>query len=563
KKKKKKTQLYQGPSNSTFFGFLVLKPTAFDSITIYDSWNNYKGIYLFGNKKLTQKEPDKLAKNAKTYFQKTYPKPHHTMFAWIDCTEDMPIDKDHVQVVEINSFRNVPPTVATPFVKKDALLENSGYNITIHQDILVYPGRKKRVIEPNDKDIQGFFLFVHLETDLLPLHPAGGKHIYLSLTGDAPGALNFQLAVSDFGQPGGSWPVGLRYVFPKPPGSKYPVSQFYPLFEAAGTDSEKKLYHLFYAQWKPFDFDHSSLDIPGISFRLQLTGGKPAYRIIGGPTPSGYTTCFRDVCGKHQVVLYPFPNKKYPPKFVFNKSIGEDGQKINYLVPSGKFELGLKRNVKHGITRKSSSGNQIKLLCGLAGTEFIKFTPRSGTTPGDILTFVPGQGAEKTGDSRLSDKKYTTARVSIHPSTKTPVDYYAQPADAALYHHGKDDPAPLRGEPAILDAYDTKNNSLNSKRVFPMVPYAGVKKAAHLTAALIENYEYRVIAMNRKMAIDDPAAGPGQIRENIAPHNQKTTHTTTPQGFLAEIYDNGPWESVTLTKTTKTVKKKGIPTVET
>jgi hypothetical protein len=118
---------------------------------------------------------------------------------------------------------------------------------------------------------------------------------------------------------------------------------------------------------------------------------------------------------------------------VFNDQVPDKSPWV--MIPSGSYVL--------GVAQQAGAG-PMELMCGLAGTEVISFTPQADATQprtGDYLVFQPGNGAYAPGfgaataasNTDLLTNNYTTAWATVVPGATGTPSYYAQPQGAELY----------------------------------------------------------------------------------------------------------------------------------
>jgi hypothetical protein len=227
---------------------------------------------------------------------------------------------------------------------------------------------------------------------------------------------------------------------------------------------------------------------------------------------------------------------------------------LYYVVPSGRFLL-----------HSETAGSLPQLMCGLSGLETVRFR---AATPYDVLTFHPDEpayapvfpipaAAEDSTEggpidcvqpNQFLDARYVTSWMTISAGSSSPPVYQAQPDGAPLYalNNGAG-----KSNTDYLGHFDPITALLNSperRDAFPLATYFNTKAGASgydvFSAADIRQFEIDVIAPQRRAAIPRlsssasgiPPAGAGAGR----------TRATTPQGFLAEVNDNGTWARLLL-----------------
>src|SRR6185503_15004423 len=193
-----------------------------------------------------------------------------------------------------------------------------------------------------------------------------------------------------------------------------------------------------------------------------------------------------------------------------------------------------------------------KLLCGLAGTEFLSFTPASIAGAGDRLTFQANHAAfapvfpllgsgNSSGEPLLKDDLLTAwARPKGETGNPAPV-YFSQPQEAGLFEPAA---GTTDGVLAVFDAPAARFTAAATAPFFPMAPYAGVDPAGSgsFPPTYVRGFEQQILTPVRRAAI---AAMP------VAPQRLATAGfartTTTPQGLLARV-DDLAWKSVLVAK---------------
>jgi hypothetical protein len=275
---------------------------------------------------------------------------------------------------------------------------------------------------------------------------------------------------------------------------------------------------------------------------------------------SHYCTIFGDTLSLLPVGASQASQECLPARFVF--TLGERTSKsaeIFHLSPEGDFVLQVNNAQQEGV---------YDLLCGLSGTEFIGFQPKTDDYPGDRLRFLsrqpayapnfPFQQASPVGppldpDARLLDHTYMTSWATVvrAPSAGGSIAYVAQPKGASLY--GRDDL--ISDKCKTLFGFKDPSVALpNDGLAFPLVPYAGVTPGNGQTSfskEQIEDFERQVIGPTRRQAIghhpatttapSKMAALLGSRAEDNASYN-----ATTPAGLLATVGPNGQWTKILL-----------------
>ncbi len=239
-----------------------------------------------------------------------------------------------------------------------------------------------------------------------------------------------------------------------------------------------------------------------------------------------------------------------------------DSEESYYLVPQGDFYLGFDPDATPG----AATNGQYNLLCGIAGTETISFTPASNDSEnpyvGDIIRFYAGQAAyapifpfpevslfnppDYEGDP-LINSDYHTAWINIIPSNSKSNLYSSQPEGSMLY--GKEnevyqETSEFLGffEPSIVVSPD-------QGFCFPMVFYRNFNTDIKVN---FNKFEFQIILPSRKSKINH--SSPISAQSKYTYHNKEllanatTTAATTNQGLVVNIETDGNWSELQLAK---------------
>ena len=209
------------------------------------------------------------------------------------------------------------------------------------------------------------------------------------------------------------------------------------------------------------------------------------------------------------------------------------------LTPAGDFELAA-----------DTGGDSAYLMCGLAGTEAIKFRPQRGQG-GDLVRFTPYQPAyaprypfsvtspvspQTDPTAPLLDGTMTTSWATIVAGSG-PTAYVAQPKGAALYGVG----GAAYANRKVL-AWADPSETLPLDVPFPLAGYG--QQGAGWSPAEVADFERLVIAPVRRQIIGTPAATDRDKASQAAPYT-----TATPTGQIVGISD-GVWTSILLGRVT-------------
>jgi hypothetical protein len=233
-----------------------------------------------------------------------------------------------------------------------------------------------------------------------------------------------------------------------------------------------------------------------------------------------------------------------------------------YLVPQGNFHLGFDPDATPG---KAING-QYNLLCGIAGTETISFTPASSDSEfpydGDIISFYSGQAAyapvfpfpevdlfnppDYEGDP-LINTQYHTAWFNILPANNLSNLYSSQPEGSMLY--AKDSEVHI-ATPEFLGFFEPSIVvSSNQGFCFPMVFYGGFDTDVEFD---FNEFEFQIILPSRKSIINEGATISAQSKytyhNSMLRANAAATAATTNQGLIANVETDGHWSALQLAK---------------
>jgi hypothetical protein len=214
------------------------------------------------------------------------------------------------------------------------------------------------------------------------------------------------------------------------------------------------------------------------------------------------------------------------------------------LSPAGDFELAT-----------DVGGDTAYLMCGLAGTEAIKFRPQRGQGS-DLIRFTPYRPAyaprypfsvtspvspPTDPTAPLLDATVTTSWATIVPGSGTPA-YVAQPKGGALYGVGG---APYADRKVL--AWADPSGRLPLDVPFPLAGYghsADTVTPGGWSPAEVADFERQVIAPVRRQIIGTPAATGQDSTGQAAPYTM-----ATPTGQIVSISD-GVWTSILLGRVT-------------
>lgn len=235
-----------------------------------------------------------------------------------------------------------------------------------------------------------------------------------------------------------------------------------------------------------------------------------------------------------------------------------------YTVPNGNFRISIAEND----TKYLDASSQMRILCGLSGTETVSVSPVSTRSAGDFISFKAGQPAyvpqfpiikvknkvgENTSVKELNDS-FHTAWVGFvkAPSSKAPVVYHLQPQGNAMFSDQQTDTSEESN--IFLDFYPGNSGTLNDLAqtvYFPMAAY-GIKTLMP-KKVLATDFETQILIPMRK--IESDRALKRQIESRAVLRNQyqsenrslSLTNSVTSQGFCIQIQEEtNTWEKMQL-----------------
>ncbi|MGA3133889.1 MAG: hypothetical protein ABSD59_24275, partial [Terracidiphilus sp.] len=203
-----------------------------------------------------------------------------------------------------------------------------------------------------------------------------------------------------------------------------------------------------------------------------------------------------------------------------------------------------------------TSGEARDLMCGLQGSEFIAFRPKSASFPGDFLRYSASQAAyaprypfpvsSPTGppedpQAPLLEENFWTSWGNLIAGDAGVIPYVAQPKGMTLF--GRDSVVNPR-QPLLLGMMDPSVHLPPAGvKVFPLAPYAGAVPGK----ANLPDFELQIIGPTRRKVIGESSKGFSSSRRGalLAAANEASYDTTTPSGFLVTV-DNGKWKKILL-----------------
>jgi hypothetical protein len=471
-------------------------------LSLDDAWND-KGLFLFAVNRPNIADIPILLKALEQYQRNERIEDDEIQFIWLSSTI----------INECKKLKIVNGTAGWKTKDNFDFTIGNSYSLSIPQKNYVEFKSKKMWIEITS--MQGFDIkFVDKKVN----------KVYLPFGGKDSGAFRFSVKIySDkiFSQ---KQYVGLKYFYFKKNGNHVDkVEQNYPIFEKQ-PNTEIDFY-----------VSLDLLDPYNRTYEKFSDFGLRTYLAFNNVTelPSYFRTSFGHVVelspdiqwdSNHQGVPRPLPGSGIlilSPKYKIS-----DFRSASYTVPHGHFFL--------SVNDTQPYEGAMRLLCGSSGTETISFSPKANGYPGDYMEFYRGKPAfwpSELDDSelkqlpQLTDDAYTSW-IAVRPSRRRIIE-----APGIIYSSQSEDDPHFRPlvegvsqfyEPGIYDWTEDKDNSI------PLVPLIGVQRDDSLQLKDAFELEWRGIASNRKMLMN-------QLSEQlIGVSNSRLTDglSTTPQGLF-------------------------------
>lgn len=549
--------LYQSSASLNLF-FVINTPAGGaqypQQFSLSDSWNTYNGVYVFTICKLSSTSPQwqeyctKLMAEVQLLISK----------AAKDI--DYPTTAPYKGIIWLED--NVNPNAEDPVTINNGeclfLLIDGGEYITIYDHYIgfgnltipipnttfVLPAADKSNYGGTQATINGLvFTYTPWRSHEADYPPHPGFQWYLSLTDTDTGLLEGQLALKNQNADVlRDWMPGIRYnITPDIPNASA-ISQFYPLLP--DSISDLVVYNI---KWKPRDTQSTFLGFSDRSITLNNTQTAIDWPDSTDPASNNllafefdkltYHSCFNSVSGNHKILLI----MQDDAGLVISNYTNTDGTSRYFLMPSGTFEIALETKDSDYV-----AGNQVKLLCGLAGTEFIKVVPRYGSVFGDCIKFTPQVQTNPTTNADVY--VHTLISISQNPANPTAPTYYSQPKAASMFVY-ENNPLPEPLVNPILASTDIMNATLKDSIMFPLVPYGNLVLSQGLAFTDLAKYEFTSLSVQRKQSIASQVLShtPPKVSTTLNITSDTSQITATPQGFLATIDSGGlNWSSVTM-----------------
>jgi hypothetical protein len=493
--------------------------------------------------------------------------PTHTSFAWMtyhDASQALAL-RQVIPVAPGESNRELDSEADSgpdPIVAADTVIPFANYGFTL---------RAGTRITRNASGDEAFTFHYPAGAEMPPLLSAG---LRLPLAGDARACFQAEALINDFTDARDTgFDVACRFYTVNTDGAiarrRYPIFRMPP----AG---RQYLFALTWDLFEPLDPARTHLTFTRQVYDVVIeTPPNPSYiRVVddGGWMPSVYRTRYG-----HAIELRPLLSGETtaPARLVFEAVPNADGElRTSNLVPSGDFLMRLAPSARPG----EPGPRQQELLCGLAGTEFVRFDfddvsqLSQASEPTTVMRFHPNQPAfaprfplfprDTAGPVRrarprigggagddLLTPQYKTAWLSLGRLTAGPAPTYtSQPQTAPLFRPGPPSSVPL------LDHYAPELAHLDHTRVFPMAGYgsSGPRSEQSPPASDLGAFETQILAPVRFDRIGAPLA-PLPIDVSTSRHSSghradPPFDALTPQGLRVTV-ENGVWKSIFLAQT--------------
>lgn len=577
------TKVYaEPPASGGWLAFLVwtLPSSPAASIDVATAWQqpDYTGYFVMLPAAPASVDAFANALQSTTLLQP----PTHTGFAWMtyhDASQALALRQAiPVAPADPDADSNPDPN-PDPVVAADTAIPFANYGVTLRAGT--------RITRETTTD-EAFTFHYPAGAEMPPLLSAG---LRLPLAGAARACFQAEALINDFSDARDTgFDVACRFYTAHADGTI--ARRRYPIFRTPPPGRQ----HLFALTWdlfEPLDPARTYLTFTRQVYDVVIeTPPTPSYiRVVdeGGWMPSVYRTRYG-----HAIELRPLLSSETnaAARLVFQAVPDADGEVRTYnLVPSGDFLMRLAPTAR----ADEPPPRQQELLCGLAGTEFVRFDfdgapqplelsqplepsqslqPLKLSEPSTVMRFHPNQPAfaprfplfprdtvpgrarppragGEAGDDLLTPL-YKTAWVSLGRLTPGPAPTYtSQPQTAPLFRPGAPSSVPL------LDHYAPELAALDHTRVFPMAGYgsSGPRSDPPPSAADLEAFETQILAPVRFDRIGAPLTPlPIDVstpqRRGVARNDRDDLlfDALTPQGLRVTI-ENGVWKSIFLAQT--------------
>lgn len=537
--------LYEATNGIFWCAYLLPQETTLkDTIISFEDTHKYGGYYLFATK--APKNPNTFVINAWNYFKSKEKTNQFGGISWLFAINDT-LSDDNTSLLQLQKHGSSFSILANynfNFGHNLAALTISGLNVTISLDV-----KNNRFLFTSSSSFITFNAN-EISSDTLP-----HKQLEIPLTGKAMASMRF-LVGFNYGQDFNAFDIALKYFFPNQTTANV-EEMSYPVFKC-GSSNE---FIQFQASINPIDM----LNQQQLSTYLAFLGS--TFSNING--------------GTQQTVMGTFLQSDYGvpihliPKLDFSSSNGSNnipssssaqivfserdakGAKTWYVVPSGNFTL----SIDPANTKYLDSNNQLRVLCGLAGTESISVSIKTSENTGDQIVFIPKQNAyiKQFPIQQLSNKvgantaqqglenTYMTAWVGWAKNSLSTAEivYHSQPQGSALYSKKT-----INNTSRFLNYFIANSGTFSGHNnvSFPMVLYGkSIVIPRHIQP---KDFELQILSPRRKVNISKALKNQALKRVALKKSNvglADTISTTSPQGFYIEVDKNtATWNKLKL-----------------
>ncbi|TDQ29961.1 hypothetical protein [Tenacibaculum caenipelagi] len=233
-----------------------------------------------------------------------------------------------------------------------------------------------------------------------------------------------------------------------------------------------------------------------------------------------------------------------------------------YLQPEGDFFLDPESN-------QADENGQFDFLPGLSGTEVITFTPysiKNEAPTGDIIRFKSKQPAYAPNfpaqelslinpgtNNPTLENTYLTSWANIISEIAENVQYVSQPEGASLFAKDHGVSQANTGKSNLLGFYEPSIDMPQQDFYVPIAPYLGMEvDSPKPEDDNLTTFESEVLSKERKTLITkqltQQRASKSAIKRAKLLSNEDSSYTssTTPQGLIANVNDNGSWSMLNL-----------------
>jgi hypothetical protein len=548
------SSLYIAPQGVFWCAFLLPEGKIIEESSIsFGDTVQYQGFYLFVSKAPT--DSTSFVTNAWAYFESVKEKYQTGGIAWMQ-SPDTSLDATNVQLIYLQGATD-----------GFALLQNYSYNFgnnfstltlsTISVSITLDTTNNRFVFKgpPN-----GFITFKANKASKTIPH----NEFEIPLTGKAMASMRFLVGLNH-GVDFDAFDTALKYFYNSNDTGDL-MQMNYPLFKE-GSQNE---YVQFQASINPLDLLNGQQQSTYLAFLgITTNNNEEVATVMSSNFRSDYGIStnllpITDLSSSNGSDNIPSATSSV---LIFSERALHDETDNWYTIPSGYFTIGIDANNISFL----DANNQLRLLCGLSGTESISVTVESTKSKGDKIAFKGVQAAyvpqypikqegNKVGSNSTQQplsETYHTAWIGMAKGdiSNASIVYHSQPQGSSLYA-----PNQSNMESLFLDYYVANSGTLSALAdvaYFPMVTY-GMNTVVPVKVSA-QSFELQVLAPRRK--IDISKALSKQALDRVSARNKNKAATgakdtppvvavvgsTSPQGFYIQISEETfTWETMQL-----------------